>query len=219
MEAEFGITEAAFGAARGQQTGDETLLVKFYNKPIQDKGKSDEAGRPIFVEKVYIDIRQPGNRTSGVARPIRDTDKQRFPEHYRKFVARQDQDTHEGTPLSEWPGLTRGQVEEMKFFNVFTVEQLASVADSNASNFRGLAQLKQKAAAFLKLAENNAAATALAASEAKNAELEAKIEALMERMDAMDSPKPRKKRRTKAEMEAGKHINMEAVANLGVQQE
>lgn len=219
MEADYTVTEAAFGAARGQQTGDDQLLVKFEVVPTQDNKKSEEAGRPIFVDRTWIDIRIPGNRASGVRRPIRVGDEQRFPDHYKKFLDRKNQEEVEGTPLSEWPGLTRGQVEEMKFFHITTVEQLANVSDSHAGNFRGFSQLKQKAAEFLKHADNAAAATALAAAEAKNAELEAKIEALMGRMDAMDAPKPRKKRRTKAEMEAGKHINMEAVANLGIPQE
>lgn len=204
IESEYGLTEMAFNAGRGaQDAGDENLLVKFYHKPRPDDAKSKEAGRPIFKEVVYIDIRQPGSRTSGVARPVRQTDIDRFPEHYKRFLARQDQEVHEGTPLAEWPGVTRAQVEEMKFFNVFTVEQLANMSDTNSGNFMGLQNLKAKAKDYIEAAAKNASAEALLAAEKRNEELEAKLAALMERVEAMETePKPKRKRRTKAEMEA-----------------
>ena len=197
MEAEYGVTSAAFGAAQGEVTaGDENLLVKFYHKAVPDQNRTKEEGRPIYKEVVYIDIRQPGNRTSAVARPVRQTDIARFPKHYERFMARQDQETYEGTPLKEWPGLTRGQVEEMKFFNVHTVEQLAAVSDSNASNFMGLQALKTKAKAYLEASKDNAAAEKLAESNKRIEELERKLEELM-----AAAPKKRR-RRTKAELAA-----------------
>lgn len=197
IESEYGLTEMAFNAARGEQNaGDEGLLVKFYHKPVPDANRTQEEGRPIFKEVVYIDIRQPGSRTGGVARPVRQTDIARFPEHYKRFLARQDQEAYDGTPLSEWPGLTRAQVEEMKFFNVHTVEQLANMSDANSGNFMGLQNLKAKAKAYLEAAKNNAAAEALLAAEKKNAELEERLAALTARLDAIDEM-PKKRGRPK----------------------
>ena len=184
MEAEFGLTEMAMTAGSNSAPGDEHLLVKFYYKPRPDAAASAEAGRPIYKDVCYVDIRSPGNRTDWVARPARDTDKQRFPEHYRKFLAREEQEVVEGTPLAEWPGVTRGQVEEMKFFNISTVEQLANVSDSSTSNIMGMAVLKQKAQKYLDAAKDNAAAEALIKSEARVAELEAKVNALIAAQDA-----------------------------------
>jgi hypothetical protein len=114
-------------------------------------------------------------------------DKARFSEHFRKFEARENQETMEGTPLAEWPGVTRSQAEELKFYNVLTVEQLVGMSDTNAQNFRGMGELRKRAKAFLDVAKENAGAEALAASARENAELKATIAALAKRLDAMEA--------------------------------
>jgi hypothetical protein len=183
MEADYGLTDSAFAVQRGTQfAGDEQLLVRFYNRPVQDKERTAEEGRPIFKEMVYIDIKQPGNRDWGIDAPARQRDFDRFPEHYRRFLARQEDVVIEGTPLDQWPGITASQVEEMKFLNCHTVEQMANMSDANTGKF-GLATLKQKAKGYLEYAKDNAAAEAFAATKARNAELEAriaKLEAMLE---------------------------------------
>jgi hypothetical protein len=183
MEAEYSLTDGAFAAQRGAMfAGDEQLLVRFYYRPVQDPERSAEEGRPIFKEVIYIDMKQPGNKDWGVDAPARQKDFDRFPEHYRKFLARQEQGVLEGTPLSQWPGISAPQVEEMKFLNCHTVEQLANMNDSNINKF-GLATLKQKAKTYLAAAKDNATAEALMAAKTRNAELEAriaKLEALLE---------------------------------------
>jgi hypothetical protein len=202
-EAKYGETEMAL--ASGRNTGDETLLVRFYLKPWQNQAKSKLEGRPIFEELEHIEIRVPGNKSNIIMRPATDRDKNRFPEHYRKFKAREDQEAVEGTLLSEWPGVTRGQCEEMKFFNIRTVEQLANMADSNAHNVMGIQALKAKATRYLETSKESATAEKFAA-------LEAKYEALLARFDGeapeitmkgegtVEAP-TRRKRRTKAATE------------------
>jgi hypothetical protein len=58
-----------------------------------------------------------------------------------------------GTPLEAWPLVNRGQVEELKFFGITTVEQLADLSDSHAGKWAGVVTLKQKAKSFLAAAE------------------------------------------------------------------
>ena len=193
-EAEFGITEMAMSTGVATN-GDEQLAVKFYLNPRKDEAASEAEGRPIFKEVEYISISVPGDRSSERNRPARQKDKERFPEHYRRFKAREEQEVMEGTPLSEWPGLTRAQVEEMKFFKILTVEQLAGMSDANTSNIMGMAVLKQKAQKYLEAAKDNAAAEALVKAEARIADLEAKLNTLLE-------DKPKRRRRTKAELAA-----------------
>jgi hypothetical protein len=191
-EADYGMTDMAHNNSRYH--GDEKLLVKFFKHPRQDIVRSQEAGRPIFAEEDYIQIMQPGNKDSIVIRPATDRDKDRFAEHYRKYQAREDQSEAEGTPLSEWPAVTRAQVEELKFLNVFTVEQLAGMSDSNAQNIMGISLLKQKAAKYLETADKEATAEKLA-------ELEAKYQALLEERQ-VEAPKKRGRPRKTAEAEA-----------------
>ncbi len=155
-EADLSMTEQAMAIGQGNmRPGDETLLVRFYLRSLQNEQKSEEAGRPIFEDVEYISIRVPGNKNSSIERPIRKDDLERFPRHYQAFKNREEA-VVEGTPLESWPGVTRSQVEELRFFNVHTVEQLAEISDSNAQNFMGIQLLRTRAKTFLEAAKENA---------------------------------------------------------------
>jgi hypothetical protein len=127
----------------GQNLQDRTFAT-FYMKPVQDKKASLEAGRPIFVDKPYVRVMVPGDKDNIVDRPIRDGDKQRWPRQWAAFQAQAEQPT-EGTPLSEWAGIARSQVEELAHFGIKTVEALAEVPDSQAQKFMGINKLKARA--------------------------------------------------------------------------
>ncbi len=162
-EADLSLTQMAFEAENGPQQrdpGDQHLLVKFELKPKQDMAKSAEEGRPIFEEVEYVHIMVPGQKDNVYFQPATDYDRQRFPEHYAAFKNRvegNDGELLNGTPLASWPAVSRAQVEELKYFNVRTVEQLAHMPDSNAQNFMGVQALRAKAKLFLEAAESNAA--------------------------------------------------------------
>lgn len=162
----------------GRNHGDENLLVKFLTRPKQNQTKSKDAGRPIYEEVAYIQIMQPGNKDSIKLAPATERDKQRFPEHYRKYLAREDQDKTEGTLLSEWAGITRSQVEEFKYMNILTVEQLANVSDSNGQGIMGIGFLKEKALKFMEQAKDGVLSEALEEQRAINAKLLARLDAL-----------------------------------------
>jgi hypothetical protein len=133
--------------------GDENLLVKFYFDAVKDDMATAKEGRPIFKEMEMVDIRIPGSRDNIVVRPVREKDKQRFPRHYAAFKQRMESSEKlVGTPLDQWPLLTKSQVEELKFFNIRTVEHLAGAPDSTGQKFMGFNSMKQKAADFIKAA-------------------------------------------------------------------
>ena len=138
---------------QNQQNADKGLLVKFYIKPFMDQTATAKEGRPIYVDKEYIQIMVPGQRDF-IARPATPADKARFPEHYKMFKERtSDEVKVQGTLLKEWPLISRSQVEELSFMNVKTVEQLAEVADVNIGQMMGMNQLKAKAKEWLEAAE------------------------------------------------------------------
>lgn len=200
QEADMGMTNMAMGGQAGRHQGDEHLLVRFYMHPAQDKRASAEEGRPIFKDVPYVHIMQPGNKENIIHRKATDMDKQRFAEHFRKFEARENQEAMEGTPLSEWPGMTRSQAEELKFYNVLTVEQLVGMSDTNAQNFRGMGELRNRAKAFLDSSKEAAGAEALAVATKRNEELEATVADMASRLAALESgdDAPKTKRRRKA---------------------
>jgi hypothetical protein len=183
-EADYGMTELAMGGNQGRYMGDERLLVRFFVHPRLDRQLSASMERPMFEDVDYIQIMQPGNKDSIVIRPAMEMDKTRFAEHYRKYRARQDQDHIEGTLLEEWPQITRSQVEELKFFNIRTVEQLIGVSDSNAQSIMGFGALQASATAFLETLDGHKDKAEL---EAKLSERDDKIDALMARLEALEN--------------------------------
>ena len=130
---------------------DEQLMVKFFYKEVQNKAASLKEGRPIFREKEYIEIRIPGKRDAQACRPASHADKQRFPRHYEAFQKRVEAPA-EGTPLTEWPVITRSLAEQLTFINVKTVEQLASVNDAHIGPIMGGYGFRDKAKAWLERA-------------------------------------------------------------------
>ena len=134
---------------------DAQLAVRFFYKEKQDNAKSLEAGRPIFTEIEFVEIRVAGKRDPQACRPATFADKKRFPRHYTAFKDRIAM-PEEGTPLAEWPQIARSQVEELSFLGVKTVEQLINISDTHISNFMGGHSLKRKAAEWLEKANSAA---------------------------------------------------------------
>lgn len=134
--------------------GDDKLIVRFEQFPHLDDAASRAANRPIFLMMDYVKIMIPGDKDTVIHRPIREGDKRRFAKAYLAFQAGQSQ--VQGTPLSEWPKITRAQVEELKFFNIRTIEDLANVSDSQTHKFMGIHQLRDDARRHLELLKEQA---------------------------------------------------------------
>jgi hypothetical protein len=150
---------------------DNKLHVRFYMKPRLNMDKSNEAQRPIYEDTVYVEIMMPGEKNSIIQRPAWEQDFQRFHALYEKFLAGEEQIV--GTPLAILPFLTPAQVEELSFFKVRTVEQLAELNDGVVGRMMGARDMKTKAAEWL-------------ASINSGAELRKEIEALKLRNAALE---------------------------------
>lgn len=165
-----------------QAKQDEALLVKFYTKSVQDTARSASEGRPVFKDVEYVDIRIPGSR-DGAARPATVRDKARFPRHYQAFQQRIEL-PEEGTPLLEWPPMSRSMAEEMAFFNIKTVEQLANVSDGVAGQYMGAAVYKQKAIAWLEMSRKDVTVEHLQGELASRDKM---LEQLQEQLDTLQA--------------------------------
>ena len=185
-----------------QEEQDKTLLVKFYYKTVRDPTASAAQGRACFKEREYIDIGIPGTRGAGAVRPATPRDKKRFARHYQAFKQRVELPL-EGTPLSEWPPISRSQAEELSFANVKTVEQLAAMSDVIASQMMGGQLFKDKASKWLEQARSNVSINQLegelASRDARIAELSGKLDAVLAKLG---SAKPKRKRRSKEEIDS-----------------
>lgn len=135
--------------------GDEKLPVQFYMGAIQDDNKSTEAGRPIYNDVECIKIFN--SKDNIIDRPVRDTDKQRWPRQYQAWKqSGVSEPGAAGTKLEHWPQISRAQAEEFRYFKIFTVEQLAEIPDSTLQGIMGAQQLKTLAKAYVEAAKGGA---------------------------------------------------------------
>lgn len=157
-----------------REAGDNKVIAKFYMSAVEDTAASAEAGRPIFKEKEFIEIMAPGNLNNIVRRPASQQDRQRFPGAYRAFRAGNGEGVI-GTPLSEVIWINKGQVEELSYNNIRSIEQLAVVDDTACARIPGLLTLREKAKHYLEVSKDSARFTKL---EHENEELKNQIESL-----------------------------------------
>lgn len=171
-----GLDESRFAA-------DDRLYVTFSRKPKLMAHASREAGRAIYKEVDYIRIMVPGDKLTVIERELDEIDRRRFASRYEKWLAGAG-NAIEGTPLASLPNMTPAKVEEYKFFNIHTVEQLAGAPDSLGQKFMGFNGDKRAAQAFLDLAKGNAPLEKmneeLKVRDAQIEDLRAQVDALME---------------------------------------
>jgi len=127
-----------------RHAGDEKLPVVFRMDALKDEAASDAAGRPIYKDAEFIRIFV--HKDSIIDRPVRDEDKERWPRAYAAWKQTGVSDPGAvGTRLEHWPQMTRAQVEEYKYFKIYTVEQLAELPDNIAQTIMGAPKMKQMA--------------------------------------------------------------------------
>ena len=194
------------------QGADARLAVQFYKKSVKQDIASDEAGRPIFKEFDFVRIMIPGDNLTEIDTYAQESHKQRFPRqwaHYQNQVA-----NHEdiiGTPLEQWPQVTRSQADELRGLKFHTVESIADCSDQQLQRIGMVAGMspynfRLKAKAFLNLATDSAEVAQREAemqalrqeNDKIKAETDAKLAAMQEQMSALlaavaeKTPKTRK---------------------------
>ena len=192
------------------QGADSRLAVQFYKRSVKQDVASDEAGRPIFKEFDFIRIMIPGDNLTEIDTYAQESHKQRFPRqwaHYQNQTAGHEDIV--GTPLDQWPQVTRSQAEELRGLKFYTVEAIADCSDQQLQRIGMVAGMsphnfRLKAKAFLNLANDSAEVAqreaelqALKEENAKiKSETEAKLAAMQEQVSALlatvAKPKTRK---------------------------
>jgi len=194
------------------QGADARLAVQFYKKSVKQEDASNEAGRPIFKEFDFVRIMIPGDNLTEIDTYAQESHKQRFPRqwaHYQNQV--QGHQDIVGTPLEQWPQITRSQADELRGLKFHTVESIADCSDQQLQRIGMVAGMSPhnfriKAKAFLNLANDSAEVAQreaeLQALKAENdkikAETDAKLAAMQEQMSALlaavaeKTPKTRK---------------------------
>jgi hypothetical protein len=168
--------------------GDDRVPVQFYLGAVQDAEATEREGRPIFRDEDFIKIFL--NKDEVLDRPVRDTDKARWPRQYQAWKQTgNNRPGMMGMPLEKWPAVTRAQAEELAYFKVFTVEQLADLPDTTVQQVAGLQKLKNLARAHMDIARGEAPVRRMQAEleqrDATIAGLQAQIADLAQRLESV----------------------------------
>lgn len=160
------------------------VLVGFGLYPIKDGRKSAEAGRDVYKDVEFVRIAVPGDRNSLFFQPAEDSHRRRFPKAYDAFKQR-SHEAREGTPIEQWPPVSRSVALNLKALHVHTVEALAEVhdglIDKLGTNGR---ELRSRAQAWISDAQNNAEAQRLAK---EKQDLQDQLEAMQAQIVALQS--------------------------------
>jgi hypothetical protein len=146
-----------------EQNADSRLQVRFYKRPVQQEQESIEAGRPIFKEFDFVHICVAGDTLTEIDTYVQAHHKTRFPiqwAQYQNRVGATEPDVI-GTPVSEWPLVSKSQAEELRALKFHTVEAIAHASDQQLQRIGMAAGMspyafRDKAKAFLNLATNAA---------------------------------------------------------------
>jgi len=190
--------------SNGRFAGDEKVYAEFSYHPRKNVVKTKEAGRDIYEDVPYVKIMVPGDKDNIVFRPVRESDKQRFPRQWQAFNTNEEQ-VVEGTLLSEWAGISRSLVEELKFYGVRTVEALVDMPDSQAQKFMGINALRQKAKAYI---EDSRLMAPIDRLNRENEAMKAELAELRARLNGEEPPKPKRRRRAKPQVEDNGEIQV-----------
>jgi len=204
-----------------EQGADARLQVRFYKRAVKQDQESLDAGRDIYKEFDFVHICVAGDTLTEIDTYALNNHKVRFPIQWAQYMNRVGEDDQEvvGTPVSEWPLVSKSQAEELRALKFKTVESVAGASDAQLQRMGMAAGMspyafRDKARAFLNLATNaaetdkreaeiNALKEELAKKELETAkmkaETDAKLAQMQEQMAAILAAVGEKKtRKTKA---------------------
>jgi hypothetical protein len=146
-----------------ENNADSRLQVRFYKKPVHQEQESLEAGRPIYKEFDFVHICVAGDTLTEIDTFALQQHKQRFPIQWANYMNRVGANDEEvvGTPVSEWPLVSKSQAEELRAMKFHTVESIANASDQQLQRMGMAAGMspyafRDKAKAFLNLATTSA---------------------------------------------------------------
>lgn len=127
---------------------DAHLPVRFEWFDEEDPIETKKCGFARYKRIQIIRTLIPGSKDERVDR-VREEHKLRFPRAWAAFIAGEE-GVVDGTPLKDFPGLTKDDISTLVHFHVLSVEQLASMSDEHLANLgHGFRQRRDGAKAWL----------------------------------------------------------------------
>lgn len=202
--------------------------ARMYPFEVKDEVATLEKGYPVFRTEPWIEIYVDATQTHIV--PVTDVHKRDYPTMWKRYCETQEEQSVNGYPLKEVGWLTREQIATYKALKIFAVEDLATYPIEKLDRAGPDAKKHQKQAiAWLETQKDDAATIRLAA---ENENLKAQVKGLTDQVNELIATmksvlpvgqyaqpivaprvplvseevieKPKRTRRTKAEMAADK---------------
>jgi len=191
------MTDTEFSISHIHQGGLDTgTFLSIYTKPVRMNRESDEAGREIYEDRIYIKIEPPGQTKSVVNRVITDEHKKKFPEAWAKFESGKECNEG-GTPIERLGNLPMSRYKELRAMGIRTIEQLGNTPDSKIG-FIGPDSMNLKKEAKLFLAGQTEDSVKLHELEAENSAMKeqmAEMKEMLEQLTAAEAKPSTAKRR------------------------
>lgn len=146
-----------------------------------------ETGLPKYRTIELVDLLVPGDKNNIPTKRVTPEVKQRFAREYAHWKA-QGQSTEaqlgDGLPLNQWPQIPKELAAGLAHANVFTVQQLAGLSDSQCQirGTIGLRKYRDMASAFINA---SSAAAPIAELTKKNEALENQLALMQKQMTQM----------------------------------
>lgn len=168
---------------------DDNCIPIFHLRAVHMKARSEQEGRPVYENRVFVEVFAPGSKNEVHVAQVKDEHKKRWPVEWAKFERNNDT-TVEGTPLEQWPFLDAARIAELKHYNILTVEHVLNVSDAN-KHVLGLDanKLQERARQFLQ------------GSSDTEKELRAEIAELKSRLDRAEQASAQRRQQPKIEEE------------------
>jgi len=138
-----------------------STIARFFIQRVENEAKSKEAKTIVYDNVEMVEFLIPGDEK---LRPVNYahedaghgmTFAEKFFEAYARFK-NDDPSQRAGTPLEAWPAMSAARAAELKRFNIFTIEDLASLPDTNLNRLgMGGRQLRSEAKAYLTEAKSD----------------------------------------------------------------
>jgi hypothetical protein len=197
--------------ARTHVDSSDGCYAIFHHETCENLEQSEIAGTPVYEAVQFVEIIAPGNDKEIVDRKVKESDKLRWPEQWRRFLEGVEEPDFDGLPVTEWPQINNALARTLHEAKIYTVEQLAEVADVNLQTLGpGMSGLKVKAVAWVKLKNKEISVTKVRAELKEGREeieklkemgeaLKAQIKLLQPHTDEIpaepEKPKPKPKKR------------------------
>lgn len=117
-------------------------LVPIFREETVNTGTFDENGQPVFKTHEIVELHTPGDRKNNVHYVLKESYKRQLLQEkgvYEQYLKwRESKKINsaliDGTPIEQWPQISREQAELLKYNKVFTIQQLAALSDQAVAN-------------------------------------------------------------------------------------